>query len=176
MPGGSLKLMRDDKSIKVLTKFPPSAEINAIFLKKVVIMIKKIDHIGVAVKSIDDAVPYYENALGLKCEGVEEVADQKVKTAFFSVGGVHIELLEPTSPDSPIAKFLEKNPHGGVHHVAFNSDDIVADLAHAKAAGVGLINEEPKIGAHAKKIAFLHPKFTKGVLTEFCQDGDCSCK
>lgn len=139
-------------------------------------MIKKIDHIGVAVKSIDEAVPYYENALGLKCEGVEEVADQKVKTAFFSVGGVHIELLEPTSPDSPIAKFLEKNPHGGVHHVAFNSDDIVADLAHAKAAGVGLINEEPKIGAHAKKIAFLHPKFTKGVLTEFCQDGDCSCK
>ena len=73
-------------------------------------------------------------------------------------------------------EFLEKNPHGGVHHVAFNTDDIVSDLAHAKAQGVGLINEEPKIGAHAKKIAFLHPKFTKGVLTEFCQDGDCGCK
>ena len=123
-------------------------------------MLNKIDHIGIAVKSIEDAVPYYENALGFKCEGVEEVAEQKVKTAFFSVGGVHIELLEPTSPDSPIAKFLEKNPHGGVHHIAFGSDNI------------GLINEEPKIGAHAKKIAFLHPKFTKGVLTEFCQDGE----
>ncbi len=135
-------------------------------------MLTKIDHIGVAVKSIDDAVAYYENALGFKCEGVEEVADQKVKTAFFNVGGVHIELLEPTSPDSPVAKFLEKNPHGGVHHIAFNSGDIAADLARAEANGVGLINKEPKIGAHAKKIAFLHPKFTKGVLTEFCQDGE----
>ena len=76
-------------------------------------MIKKIDHIGIAVKSIDDSVPYYEKALVLKCEGIEEVADQKVKTAFFNVGGVHLELLEPTSPESPIAKFLEKNPHGG---------------------------------------------------------------
>lgn len=135
-------------------------------------MLTKIDHIGVAVKSIDDAVAYYENALGFKCEGVEEVADQKVKTAFFNVGGVHIELLEPTSPDSPVAKFLEKNPHGGVHHIAFYSGDIAADLARAEANGVGLINKEPKIGAHAKKIAFLHPKFTKGVLTEFCQDGE----
>ena len=138
-------------------------------------MLNKIDHIGVAVKSIDDAIPYYENALGLKCEGIEEVADQKVKTAFFSVGGVHIELLELTSPDSPIAKFLEKNPHGGVHHIAFNCKDIRQALSHAKEAGVGLINEEPKIGAHSKQIAFLHPKFTKGVLTEFCQDGDCKC-
>lgn len=138
-------------------------------------MISKIDHIGIAVTSIADAVPYYENALGFKCEGIEEVAEQKVKTAFFNVGGVHIELLEPTSPDSPIAKFLEKNPHGGVHHVAFNSNDVVADLAKAKAAGIGLINETPKIGAHSKQIAFLHPKFTKGVLTELCQDGECSC-
>ncbi len=138
-------------------------------------MLKRIDHIGIAVKSIDDAVPYYENALGFKCEGVEEVAEQKVKTAFFDVGGVHIELLEPTSEDSPIAKFLEKNPHGGVHHIAFNSDSIMDDLAKAENAGVGLINKEPKIGAHAKKIAFLHPKFTKGVLTELCQDGDCCC-
>ncbi len=138
-------------------------------------MINKIDHIGIAVASIDDAVAYYEKALGLKCEGIEEVADQKVRTAFFDVGGVHIELLEPTSPDSPIAKFLEKNPRGGVHHLAFNVSDIAASLAHAKEAGVGLINETPKVGAHAKKIAFLHPKFTMGVLTEFCQDGECSC-
>ncbi len=135
-------------------------------------MLQKIDHIGVAVKSIDAAVPYYENALGFKCEGVEEVAEQKVKTAFFNVGGVHIELLEPTSPDSPIAKFLEKNPHGGIHHVAFNSTAITDDLAKAETAGVVLLNKEPKIGAHAKKIAFLHPKSTFGVLTEICQDGE----
>ena len=138
-------------------------------------MLKRIDHIGIAVKSIDDSIPYYENALGFKCEGVEEVAEQKVKTAFFDVGGVHIELLEPTSPDSPIAKFLEKNPNGGVHHVAFNSDSIMDDLAKAENAGIGLINKEPRIGAHAKKIAFLHPKFTQGVLTEICQDGECGC-
>ena len=98
-------------------------------------MLKRIDHIGIAVKSIDDSIPYYENALGFKCEGV----------AFFDVGGVHIELLEPTSPDSPIAKFLEKNPNGGVHHVAFNSDSIMDDLAKAENAGIGLINKEPKI-------------------------------
>lgn len=140
-------------------------------------MIGKIDHIGIAVKSIEDAAKYYENALGLKCEGTEEVADQKVKTAFFNVGGVHIELLEPTSPESPIAKYLEKNPHGGIHHIAFNSDDICANLAQAKDAGVILLNETPKIGAHSKKIAFLHPKSTFGVLTEICQDGcNCACK
>ena len=138
-------------------------------------MISKIDHIGIAVSSLENTIKYYENALGLKCEGVEEVAEQMVKTAFFNVGGVHIELLEPTSPESPIAKWLEKNPRGGVHHVAFNSDDVVAQLAHAKEAGVALINETPKIGAHAKKIAFLHPKSTFGVLTEICQDGECGC-
>ena len=136
-------------------------------------MLNKIDHIGIAVKSLNDSIKYYESALGLKCEGIEEVAEQKVKTAFFNVGGVHIELLEPTSEDSPIAKFLEKNPHGGIHHIALNSDDIVADLAKAKGAGVVLLNETPKIGAHAKKIAFLHPKSTGGVLTEICQDGGC---
>ncbi len=135
-------------------------------------MIGKIDHIGIAVKSIDDSIKYYETALGFKCEGIEEVAEQKVKTAFFNVGGVHIELLEPTSPDSPIAKYLEKNPFGGIHHVAYNSNDIMADLAKAKDAGVVLLNETPKIGAHAKKIAFLHPKSTGGVLTEICQDGE----
>lgn len=135
-------------------------------------MIGKIDHIGIAVKSIDDSIKYYETALGFKCEGIEEVAEQKVKTAFFNVGGVHIELLEPTSPDSPIAKYLEKNPFGGIHHIAYNSNDIMADLGKAKDAGVVLLNETPKIGAHAKKIAFLHPKSTGGVLTEICQDGE----
>ena len=140
------------------------------FTERIGIMIGKIDHIGIAVKSLDEAVKYYENALGLKCEGIEEVADQKVKTAFFNVGGTHVELLEPTSADSPIAKYLEKNPRGGIHHVAFNSNDIIADLAKAKDAGIILLNETPKIGAHSKKIAFLHPKSTFGVLTEICQD------
>jgi methylmalonyl-CoA/ethylmalonyl-CoA epimerase len=131
-------------------------------------MITKIDHLGIAVPSLDQAVPYYEKALGLKCEHREEVTSQKVRTAFFSVGGVHLELLEPTSPDSPIAKFLEKNPAGGIHHVAFGSDAIEAQLRQAAAAGVRLIHEKPIDGAGGKLVAFLHPKSTFGVLTEFC--------
>src|SRR5580765_3854011 len=89
-------------------------------------MLTKIDHLGIAVRSLDESVPYYEKALGLKCEHREEVASQKVRTAFFTVGDVHLELLEPTDPESPIAKFLEKNPNGGIHHIAFGTDDISA--------------------------------------------------
>ncbi len=132
--------------------------------------INKIDHLGIAVKSLDETIKYYEEALGLKCEHVEEVASQKVRTAFFNVGGTHVELLEPTSPESPIAKFLEKNPNGGIHHVAFGTDDLVGQLATAKNAGVRLINETPVAGAHGKQVAFLHPKNTFGVLTEFCTE------
>src|SRR5512137_407127 len=106
-------------------------------------MIKKIDHLGIAVKSLDEAIPYYEKALGLKCEHREEIASQKVRTAFFQVGEVHIELLEPTDPESPIAKFLEKNPAGGIHHVAFGSDNVDAQLKQAAGAGVRLINDKP---------------------------------
>ncbi len=131
-------------------------------------MLKKIDHLGIAVKSLDEAVPYYEKALGLKCEHREEVVSQKVRTAFFSLGEVHIELLEPTDPESPIAKFLEKNPNGGVHHVAFCTDQIETQLQQATAAGVRLIHEKPFEGAAGKMVAFLHPKSTFGVLTEFC--------
>jgi methylmalonyl-CoA/ethylmalonyl-CoA epimerase len=128
---------------------------------------------------LDEAVAYYEKALGLKCEHREEVVSQKVRTAFFTVGDVHIELLEPTSPESPIAKFLEKNPSGGVHHVAFGSDDIEAQLKQAAGAGVRLINEKPIEGAAGKLVAFLHPKSTFGVLTEICMPKSgcsCSCK
>lgn len=132
-------------------------------------MIKKIDHLGIAVKSLEESIPFYEKMLGVACEGQETVVDQKVKTAFFDVGGVHIELLEPTSEDSPIAKYLEKNPAGGVHHVAFATDDLVAQLEQAKADGIRLIDEKPRRGAGGKDIAFLHPKSTFGVLTEFCQ-------
>ncbi len=131
-------------------------------------MLNKIDHLGIAVRSLDEAVPYYEKALGLKCEHREEVPSQKVRTAFFTVGEVHLELLEPTSSDSPIAKFLEKNPSGGIHHIAFGTDDIAAQLGQASNAGVKLIHEKPFDGAAGKLVAFLHPKSTFGVLTEFC--------
>lgn len=131
-------------------------------------MITKIDHLGIAVASLDQAVPYYENALGLKCDRREEVASQKVRTAFFSVGDVHLELLEPTSPDSPIAKFLQKNPAGGIHHIAFRTNDVDAQLRQASGAGAQLIHEKAFEGANGKLVAFLHPKSTFGVLTEFC--------
>jgi methylmalonyl-CoA/ethylmalonyl-CoA epimerase len=130
-------------------------------------MIKQIDHIGIAVRSLDETVPIYEKALGLRCEHREEVASQKVRTAFFDVGGVHLELLEPMSPDSPIAKFLTDRGEG-VHHIAFRTDDIIGQLAQASGAGVRLIHEKPFEGAAGKLVAFLHPKSTHGVLTELC--------
>ena len=131
-------------------------------------MIKKIDHLGIAVRSLDEAVPYYEKALGMKCEHREEVPSQKVRTAFFAVGEVHLELLEPTDPESPIAKYLEKNPSGGIHHIAFGTSDVEGQLRQASGANVKLINEKPVDGAGGKLVAFLHPKSTFGVLTEFC--------
>jgi methylmalonyl-CoA/ethylmalonyl-CoA epimerase len=130
-------------------------------------MITKIDHLGIAVRSLDAAVLYYEKSLGLRCEHREEVPSQKVRTAFFTVGDVHLELLEPTSPDSPVAKFLEKNGEG-VHHVAFATSDLLGQLKMAAASGCRLIQEQPFEGAGGKLVAFLHPKSTHGVLTEFC--------
>jgi methylmalonyl-CoA/ethylmalonyl-CoA epimerase len=137
-------------------------------------MIKKIDHIGIAVRSLETAVSYYEATLGLSCLGVEEVESQMVKTAFFEVGEVHLELLEPTHPDSPIAKFLEKNGEG-VHHIAFAVDDVQAQLEQAKNKGCRLIHEQPFPGAGGKLVAFLHPKSTFGVLTEFCESTSGGC-
>lgn len=134
-------------------------------------MIQRIDHLGIAVTSLTDAVPLYEKAFGLQCERIEEVPSQKVRTAFFNVGGVHIELLEPTSDESPIAKFIAKSGEG-VHHIAFATDDVAAQLAHVKAEGIRLINETPVPGAGGKQVAFLHPKSTRGVLTELCSGGD----
>ena len=131
-------------------------------------MIQHIDHLGIAVQSLDESIPYYEKSLGLKCEHREEVPSQKVRTAFFHCGDVHIELLEPTSPESPIAKFLEKNPKGGIHHIAYATDNIEAQLQQAKEAGATLLHETPIDGAGGKLVAFLHPKSTFGVLTEFC--------
>ncbi len=134
-------------------------------------MLKKIDHLGIAVKSLEEMIPFYEKVMGMKCVGTEEVESQKVKTAFFEIGDTHIELLEPTSEDSAVAKFMAKNGEG-IHHIAYYSEDIEADLAKAKAEGCRLIHETPIPGAHGKKVAFLHPKSTHGVLTEFCTCGE----
>ena len=130
-------------------------------------MLKKIDHIGIAVHSINDARKFYEDSLGLICERIEEVSSQKVRTAFFTLGETHIELLEPTAPDSPIAAFLKKRGEG-VHHIAYLSDELEQQLHQVKEQGCRLINEHPVRGAGGKKIAFLHPKSTHGVLTELC--------
>ncbi|MBW2609629.1 MAG: methylmalonyl-CoA epimerase [Deltaproteobacteria bacterium] len=130
-------------------------------------MLKKIDHLGIAVRSIDKARAFYEKTLGMSCEGIEVVESQKVKTALFTIGETHIELLEPTSKDSPIAKFLERNGEG-IHHIAYGTDDISRQLDIAREAGCELINESPIEGAGGKMVAFLHPKSTHGVLTEFC--------
>ena len=126
-----------------------------------------IEHLGIAVKSLEEAIPYYENVLGLKCYAIEEVADQKVKTAFFKIGQTKLELLEPTCPESTIAGFIEKRGEG-IHHLAFATDDVAACLAEAEEKGVRLIDKAPRPGAEQMMIAFIHPKSTKGVLTEFC--------
>ena len=129
---------------------------------------KIIDHIGIAVNSIDEAMKFWEGALGVKCHGVEEVAEQKVKTAFLPIDDSEIELLEGTSEDSPVSKFIAKNGQG-IQHIAIRGADIEAALAELKEKGVRLIDEKPRIGAGGAKIAFLHPKATGGVLLELCQ-------
>jgi methylmalonyl-CoA/ethylmalonyl-CoA epimerase len=132
---------------------------------------KKINHIGIAVKSIEASIPFYRDVLGMTFEGSEEVAEQKVRVAFLAVGESRIELLEPTSPDSPVSKFLEKNGEG-THHVAYEVEDLEGALAELAAAEVKLIDQVPRCGAHGTRIAFLHPKATGGVLTELCQAGE----
>ena len=129
-----------------------------------------VEHIGIAVTSLESAMPFFEFLTGNKCYSIEEVADQKVKTAFFKVGEVKVELLEPTCPESTIAKFIEKNGgRGGVHHIAFNVNSVEEALAEASKAGIELIDKAPRKGAENLMIAFLHPKSTKGVLTEVCE-------
>ncbi|MBC34870.1 MAG: methylmalonyl-CoA epimerase [Bacteroidetes bacterium] len=128
-----------------------------------------IEHIGIAVESIEESIPYYENILGLKCYAIEEVKDQKVKTAFFKIGQTKIELLESTDPEGPIGKFIEKKGQG-VHHIAFAANGIENALAEAESKGIRLIDKAPRKGAEGLDIAFLHPKSTGGVLTELCED------
>jgi methylmalonyl-CoA/ethylmalonyl-CoA epimerase len=127
-----------------------------------------IEHIGIAVSDLKSAIAFYEKVLGLTCYNVEEVADQKVRTAFFMVGQTKIELLESTDPEGPIGKFIEKKGEG-IHHIAFAVDRIEEQLAHAEKEGVKLIDSKPRRGAEGLDIAFLHPKSTCGVLMELCE-------
>ncbi len=131
--------------------------------------ITHIEHIGIAVNNLEEAIPYYENVLGLKCYAIEEVADQKVKTAFFKVGQTKIELLESTDPEGPIGKFIEKKGPG-VHHLAFAVDNVEESLNHVASKGVQLIDKTGRKGAEGLTIGFLHPKSTLGVLTELCSE------
>jgi methylmalonyl-CoA/ethylmalonyl-CoA epimerase len=133
-------------------------------------MLTKINHIGIAVKSLDDSLPFYRDNLGMTFAGIEEVTEQKVRVAMLQVGESKIELLEPTSEDSPVAKFIEKNGPG-IHHLAYEVEDIEAAIARLMADGARMIDEKPRNGAHGTRIAFVHPKSSNGVLTEICQCG-----
>jgi methylmalonyl-CoA/ethylmalonyl-CoA epimerase len=132
--------------------------------------ISHIEHIGIAVDNLEDSIRYYEDVLGLKCYAVEEVVDQKVKTAFFLVGTTKIELLQSTSPEGPIGKFIAKKGQG-IHHIAFAVDDATKALKLAEKRGVTVIDKESRKGAEGLDIGFLHPKSTQGVLTELCSKG-----
>ena len=130
--------------------------------------ITNIEHIGIAVKNLNESIKYYEAVLGLKCYAIEEVKDQKVKTAFFMVGQTKIELLESTEPDGPIGKYIEKKGEG-IHHIAFATNNLKDALKEVEAKGIMLVDKEPRKGAEGLNVAFLHPKTTGGVLTELCE-------
>jgi methylmalonyl-CoA/ethylmalonyl-CoA epimerase len=129
-----------------------------------------IEHIGIAVSNLEEAVSYYESFFDLKCYKIEEVADQKVRTAFLKIGETKIELLESTDPEGPVAKFIEKRGEG-IHHIAFAVENVEAHLKNAEAKGIRLVDSVPRKGAEGLSIAFLHPKSTFGVLTELCESG-----
>ena len=130
---------------------------------------KHIEHIGIAVTNLDESIAYYENVMGLECYAIEEVKDQKVRTAFLKIGQTKIELLESTDPEGPIGKHIEKRGEG-IHHIAYAVEDIESHLREAEKNGIRLIDQQPRRGAEGLDIAFLHPKSTFGVLTEFCED------
>lgn len=128
-----------------------------------------IEHIGIAVKNLDESIKFYENVFGLKCYAIEEVKDQKVRTAFFKIGQTKIELLESTELDGPIGKFIDKKGEG-IHHISFAINNLTGALKEAETKGVQLIDKEPRKGAEGLDIAFLHPKSTFGVLMELCEN------
>lgn len=129
----------------------------------------KVDHVAIAVPNLDEGIKLYKSLLGKDPEHIEIVADQKVRAAFFGVGETNLELLFPTDSSSPIAKYLEKNPKGGLHHLCLSVSNLDNHLELLKKQGVILIDEKPRIGAHGKRIAFIHPKFTGGVLIELSE-------
>lgn len=131
-------------------------------------MVKKVDHIGVAVSNLDEAVEFYKNVLGIELQGTEVVEEQKVRVAFMPIGDTEIELLESTQPDGPIAKFIEKKGQG-IQHIAYRVEDIEKALDDMRQKGIRLIDEKPRYGAGGARIAFLHPKSTHGVLVELCE-------
>lgn len=131
-------------------------------------MVGKVDHIGIAVKSIDEALKFYEGVLGLECVEQEVVEEQKVKVSFLPIGDTEVELLESTDEDGPVAKFIERKGEG-VQHIAYRVDDIEKAIEELKEKGIRMIDEKPRYGAGGAKIAFLHPKSTFGVLIELCQ-------
>ena len=132
--------------------------------------ISRVDHIGIAVTNLDETIKFYEETLGIKSNGTETVADQKVKVAFFPVGDTELEFLESTSEDGPIAKFIEGNKgRGGIQHIALRVDDVKAAIAELKSKGIAMIDEEPRYGAGGASIAFCHPKSTGGILLELCE-------
>jgi methylmalonyl-CoA/ethylmalonyl-CoA epimerase len=127
-----------------------------------------IEHIGIAVRNLETAIDFYEKVMGLKCYNIEEVKEQKVRTAFLMIGETKIELLESTDPEGPVGKFIEKRGEG-IHHIAFSVENIEDQLKHASDQGISLIDNKPRKGAEGLDIAFLHPKSTSGVLIEFCE-------
>lgn len=137
-------------------------------------MIDHIEHIGIAVKNLEESIAFYEEKLGLKCYKIEEVKDQRVRTAFFRAGETKIELLESTDPEGPVGKFVEKRGEG-VHHIAFAVHDVDGSLKRIEERGVRLIDKQSRLGAEGLSIGFLHPKSTSGVLMEFCEDKKGAC-
>ncbi|WP_188376788.1 methylmalonyl-CoA epimerase [Halobacillus andaensis] len=172
IPAEDIPYLEEKGVAKIFTSGAPTDAI-AVYIKQLmnhdtIEPPKKIAHIGIAVESLEMALPFYQNTLGLSLEAVEEVSSEKVRVAFFPIGDTKIELLEPTSDDSPIHQFISKKGEG-IHHIALEVDDISHRLQQYIDEGVALIHNEPKEGAHQSQIAFLHPKAAKGVMYELCQ-------
>ncbi|WP_431799008.1 methylmalonyl-CoA epimerase [Halobacillus andaensis] len=172
IPAEDIPFLEEKGVAKIFTSGSPTEAI-AIYIKQMMnhetrAAPKKVAHIGIAVQSIDMTLPFYQNTLGLTLEAVEEVESEKVKVAFFTIGESRIELLEPTSDDSPIQQYITKKGEG-VHHIALEVDDIHERLKQYREEGISLIHDAPKEGAHQTQIAFLHPKAANGVLYELCQ-------
>ena len=133
-------------------------------------MLSQLDHIGIAVKNLPQALEVFEKGLGLKCERIEDVPSQQVRVAFLKIGEARLELIQPIQGQGPVAKFIETRGEG-IHHLAFATDDLESQIAQARNAGCRMIHETPTTGAHGKEIAFAHPSSTQGVLVEFCSSG-----